>query len=120
MKLIEDQKKKNLLNLSQLAQRKTREKIQEFINKMKNKMFVKSVIGKIFIQNRKNNVHKTIEIMKNLPDRIRMKKIKKMKSIIHRIEAEERKDRNLIFQAFRSNKYQGNFKKQKAFEKYLR
>ena len=61
-----------------------------------------------------------MEIMKNLPDRIKVKKLKKMKAIIHRVEEEERKDKNLIFESFRSNKYQGNFKKNKAFEKFLR
>lgn len=45
--------------------------------------------------------------------------MKKMKFVIKLLEMEDRKDKNQIFEKFRSNKYTGNFKKNKAFEKYI-
>ena len=94
------------------------------IRQIKTRATVKQIFFNYFVQNKKDKVIEGIKIMKELPDwkkKLSTKiKISKITNIVSMIGQERRKDLNSVFHIFRDNRYNGNFKKCKSMDAYLK
>ena len=94
------------------------------IHQIKTRAMIKKIFFGYFVQSKKNMGIEGIKMMKALPDwkkkLQKQKKMSKVSNIMTMLGQERRKDLNSVFDIFRDNRYNGNFKKCKSMDTYLK
>ena len=117
-------KRKALADLTNIEENVQKKKVVETVKKIKTQSFLRKIISSHFVQRQKMNTYLCLGKIVDLPDWKRQlkQKLKRQNLLnsITRISNVELQQKNLVFSSFREDKYQGNFKKFKSCEAYLK